>query len=198
MSRISIDKRRPRPFPAGPQSDFSRWLRELRMAPENKVPPLVRWVDRFLRLRKSKPKDTWQDVQRLFLEDLIEGQTPDWQIRQAGDAVQLYCSQFLPSTGAQREAPVDPPPNRDAALSEMRRLLRLRRYSPCTERSYLGWTNRFWAYRGDNRTTTPTPEDAKAFLSYLATRAKVSASAQNQEFSARPSRRAPAGRTHQG
>ena len=110
MSRISIDKRRPRPFPAGPQSDFSRWLRELRMAPENKVPPLVRWVDRFLRLRKSKPKDIWQDIQRLFPEDLSEGQTPDWQIRQAGDAVQLYCGQLLPSTGAQSETPVDPPP----------------------------------------------------------------------------------------
>ncbi|MCK4304734.1 MAG: phage integrase N-terminal SAM-like domain-containing protein, partial [Candidatus Eisenbacteria sp.] len=60
----------------------------------------------------------------------------------------------------------------------------LRHYSPRTERSYLGWTDRYLQYLGDPRTAPPTSADAKAYLSHLATRAKVSTSTQNQAFNA--------------
>lgn len=154
------------------------------MAPDCQIPFFVRWVERFLRLRKSRPKDVWTDVQKVFLENLSDGQMLDWQIRQAGDAVRLYCDQFLPSTGAEGETPPSSPHSREAALIEMRRLLQLRHYAPRTERAYLGWAHRFFRYLGLPRTTLPMPEDVKTYLSYFATRAKVSASTQNQAFNA--------------
>ncbi|MBI2190559.1 MAG: phage integrase N-terminal SAM-like domain-containing protein [Planctomycetes bacterium] len=73
----------------------------------------------------------------------------------------------------------------DAILARLRAVIRLRHYSRSTEKTYLHWTRRFPDYRrqcgGDD---APTAEDAKAFLTPLATVEKVSASTQNQAFSA--------------
>ena len=167
--------------------NFTDWLRQRRLAPENRIPYLVCWVERFLRLSASRSREAWQDTLRVFLEDLGQGETPDWQIRQAADAVSLYCGQFQRVPGVLTGMPPvihttlwDPP----AALREMEDLLRLRHYSPRTQRSYLGWVRRYSQYLGRKRSTPLTPEDAKAYLSHLATRRKVSASTQNQAFNA--------------
>jgi integron integrase len=69
-------------------------------------------------------------------------------------------------------------------LVELERLLRLRHYARRTQRAYLGWARRYLRYLGNGRSTPPTPEDAKAFLSHLATHGRVSASTQNQAFNA--------------
>ena len=53
----------------------------------------LRW---FRRLSQSRAPEDWHDPLRVFLKDLGEGQTPDWQIRQAADAVSLYCGKFHP------------------------------------------------------------------------------------------------------
>jgi integron integrase len=171
----------------GQLGGFSAWLRQRRIAPENQIPFFARWVERYLRLSKARPGQVWRDTLQIFLEDLAEGQTPDWQIRQAADAVRLFCDQFQPSSAvppAESAQPVDRAYGRQAALAEMRRLLQLRHYSPRTERCYLGWADRYLSYLGDQRTTPPGSADAKAYLSHLATRARVSASTQNQAFNA--------------
>ncbi|MBD3236054.1 MAG: integron integrase [Candidatus Eisenbacteria bacterium] len=69
-------------------------------------------------------------------------------------------------------------------LAEMRRLLRLRHYSPRTERSYLGWARRYLRYLGPAHLALPDTTDAKAYLSQLASRQRVAASTQNQAFHA--------------
>jgi hypothetical protein len=168
-------------------TDFAEWLRRRRLAPDNRIPYLVRWVERFLRLSASRPSEAWQDTLRYFLQGLEQGQALDWQIRQAGEAVSLFFGQFRPPSVAPAgrpqktdAAPCDPA----AALNEMERLLRLRHYSPRTQRSYLGWASRYLRYVGGNGSTLPTPDDAKAFLSYLATRRRVSLRPQNQAFHA--------------
>ena len=176
----------------GALGGFAGWLRQRRLAPENRIPYLVRWVERFLRLSHARPTEAWQDTLRVFLEDLGEGQTADWQIRQAGEAVSLYCGQFHPprevpaaeSQLAESQQKERQPPTIASTLADMRQLLRLRHYAPSTLRSYLGWANRFLRYLGGKRSNPPTLADAKAFLSHLATRAKVSASTQNQAFNA--------------
>ncbi|MBM3286842.1 MAG: integron integrase [Candidatus Eisenbacteria bacterium] len=67
----------------------------------------------------------------------------------------------------------------------MQDLLRLRHYSPRTQRAYLGWARRYLRYVGSNgECIAPGPADAKAFLSHLATRRNVAASTQNQAFNA--------------
>lgn len=78
----------------GAVSDFAGWLRQRRLAPEHRIPHFERWVERFLRFSRTRPPESWSDSLRVFLEDLAEGQAPDWQIRQAADAVSLYCGQF--------------------------------------------------------------------------------------------------------
>ena len=164
---------------------FADWLRERRLAPENRIPFFLRWVERFARLTRLRAGEEWQDTLRVFLEDLLEAQTPDWQIRQAGDAVSLYCGQFLkPGETPPGEAAQTPPLQAEEIVAEMNRLLQLRRYSPRTERSYSGWAKRFLRYLGPSRSSTPTTADVQAYLSYLATRRKVSASTQNQAFNA--------------
>lgn len=128
---------------------FERWVRARRLAPEQRLRFFVGWVERFLRLRAARTPEDWQDTLRVFLEDLSQGQTKSWQLRQAADAVTLYCGQFceprdtpvLPILPTESE-PVDP----NQILAQMRRLLELRHYSPRTNRTYLGWTRRFLQY----------------------------------------------------
>ncbi|MBU1698736.1 MAG: phage integrase N-terminal SAM-like domain-containing protein [Candidatus Eisenbacteria bacterium] len=115
----------------------------------------------------------------------------DRQIRQAADAVSLYCGQYkkldggnpesrLETTHEPQSRSLDPP----AALAELRRLLELRHYAPSTLSAYLGWSQRYLNFLGRNRKGPPTTADAQAFLSYLATRRKVAAATQNQAFNA--------------
>ena len=73
---------------------YEGWLRERRLVAENKVRFFAGWVERFLRLQSTRPAEVWQDTLRVFLEDLGEGRTQSWQLRQAADAVTLYFGQF--------------------------------------------------------------------------------------------------------
>src|SRR3972149_6181133 len=55
-----------------------------RVASDHKVPHLARWVERFMRLRDSRPREVWQDTLVVFLEDLGDGQDKPRQGRQGG------------------------------------------------------------------------------------------------------------------
>lgn len=78
-----------------------------------------------------------------------------------------------------------PPPVPDPALLDLvRRAIRVRHFSPRTERAYLGWVRRYVAFhRGRSPSDMGAPE-ASQFLNALATRWRVSASTQNQAVSA--------------
>ena len=65
-----------------------------------------------------------------------------------------------------------------------RAAMRLRRLSPRTERAYLRWMIRYWEFCGRRRPDQLGAAEVTAFLSHLATEAKVSASTQNQALSA--------------
>jgi len=202
---------------------YEGWLRQRRLVPEHKVRFFAGWVERFLRLQSIRPAEAWQDTLRVFLEDLGEGRIQSWQLRQAADAVTLYCGQFCerevtrvapvqhmsggslkstgkpytdPSGGASEfgEASGEPDAVGERAVAEgldptqilakMRQLMRLRHYASRTERSYLGWAQRFLKYVGKTGEDVPTPENVKAFLSHLAVHRKVASSTQNQVFNA--------------
>ncbi len=188
---------KPRPNRANRLSGYATWLVHRRLASRHHTPYFVRWVERFLGMVRTRPRESWQDTLRVFLEDLSDGGLPDWQIRQAADAVGLYCGQFLRSEEASREGartgdqpPHDRPPCAEppgepaAAFTEMQRLLKLRHYSPRTQRSYLGWVRRYLLYLKPLKSWPPQAADAQTFLSQLATRHNVAASTQNQAFNA--------------
>jgi hypothetical protein len=176
----------------GKLDDFETWLRRRRLVSEKEMSFVLRWVERFQRLQESRPREPWQDTLSLFLRDLEQGQVLDRQLRQAGEAVTLYCGQYC----VQKDTAVLPPdPIRDEPqepevpstprqiITQMQRVMQLRHYSPRTEASYVGWARRFMRYLRHTG-GSPSPEHVRAYLSYLATTRNVASSTQNQAFNA--------------
>jgi integron integrase len=69
-------------------------------------------------------------------------------------------------------------------LDRMRTAIRTRHYSPRTEKAYVGWAARFLAFCEPRRVESLGAAEVAAFLTHLATKHRVSASTQNQAFSA--------------
>lgn len=69
-------------------------------------------------------------------------------------------------------------------LDRVRHALRARHYSPRTERSYVSWIRQFILFHGKRHPDAMDKPEITEFLSYLATRRKVSASTQSQALSA--------------
>jgi integron integrase len=71
------------------------------------------------------------------------------------------------------------------ALAErVREGIRERHYSPRTEKSYVGWVRRFLAFHRYPDAKRIGAAEVRAYLTHLATNRRVSASTQNQAFSA--------------
>ena len=69
-------------------------------------------------------------------------------------------------------------------LELVRQALRLRHYSPRTERAYCGWVVRFVRFHGMRHPSELGAADVEAFLEHLAQERQVSASTQNQALAA--------------
>src|SRR5262249_8216722 len=69
-------------------------------------------------------------------------------------------------------------------LDRLRAAVRLRHYSPRTEKSYAGWVRRFILFHGKRHPLEMGAAEINAFLTHLAVEGRVSASTQNQAFSA--------------
>jgi integron integrase len=72
----------------------------------------------------------------------------------------------------------------ERALTAVRRALRARRYSPRTEKAYLGWIARFARFHGRAPLSALGQHEVDAYLTHLAVANRVSASTQNQAASA--------------
>ena len=73
---------------------------------------------------------------------------------------------------------------RGALLQRVRDTLRTRHYSRRTEKAYVGWISRFFAALHGTTPTDAGVDHVTAFLTRLATKDEVTASTQNQAFSA--------------
>lgn len=69
-------------------------------------------------------------------------------------------------------------------LDQVRERLRVKHYSLRTEESYLQWIRRFILFHGKKHPREMGVAQVEAFLSHLATDARVAASTQNQALSA--------------
>ena len=113
-------------------------------------------------------------------------------MRQAEQALRIYFVNFLDRPDWHRQpasAVVDEQGRADplAALEQLRLRLRGRHYSYRTEGSYADWARRFLSYAAEQQGAPHPKVDAAAvrnYLTHLAVRQRVSASTQNQAFSA--------------
>jgi hypothetical protein len=69
-------------------------------------------------------------------------------------------------------------------LERVRQAVRARHYSRRTEKAYAAWARRFLAFHNYRDPAVPGAPEVRAYLTHLAVRLKVSASTQNQAFSA--------------
>ncbi|HCP32323.1 TPA: integron integrase, partial [Candidatus Acetothermia bacterium] len=158
------------------------------LAPPKHQPHLARWVQEFLLFAEEHRGYTFEQTLDLFLAALGERVgIKSWQIQQAADAVRIYRYQYRADVSRAEEAgPEVTTAGRDGGkLARLQEVIRLRHYAKSTEKAYLNWTRRFLAYRAQvGLTGEPSAADVKAFLTRLAMVEKVSASTQNQAFSA--------------
>lgn len=77
--------------------------------------------------------------------------------------------------------PVPQPPR---LLDRVRGEIQARHYSPRTEKAYVAWIRKYIVFHGKRHPREMAEPEVKQFLSALATRGHVSASTQNQAFSA--------------
>jgi hypothetical protein len=69
-------------------------------------------------------------------------------------------------------------------LQRVRQEVRARHYSRRTEKAYAAWVQRFLVFHKYRDAAVLGAKDVQAYLTHLAVRQKVSASTQNQAFSA--------------
>lgn len=75
-------------------------------------------------------------------------------------------------------------PRKGRLLDQVRDAIRLRHYSYSTEKTYLHWVRRFIYFHGKRHPAEMGEDEIAAFLSYLASVSRVSASTQNQALNA--------------
>jgi len=74
--------------------------------------------------------------------------------------------------------------NKPKLLDQLREGLRARHYSRRTEKTYCSWVKRFIFFHNVRHPAEITEREINPFLTHLAVKEKVSASAQNQALSA--------------
>ena len=72
----------------------------------------------------------------------------------------------------------------ELVLGRVRQAVRQRHYSRRTEKTYAGWVRRFVAFHGYQDPARLGSADVRSYLTHLAVGLRVSASTQNQAFSA--------------
>jgi integron integrase len=77
-----------------------------------------------------------------------------------------------------------PQPNKPKLLDRVRQTIRFKHYSLRTEQVYVDWIKRFILFHGKRHPNEMGQDEIRDFLTHLATKGRVSASTQNQAFSA--------------
>jgi len=67
-------------------------------------------------------------------------------------------------------------------LDQVREVIRVKHYSPRTEKAYVNWIKRFIFYHGTRHPAEMGAEEVRKFVSHLALDCRVAASTQNQAF----------------
>jgi integron integrase len=171
---------------------FGRYVVERRLAPEHAAPYWLMWVRTFL--ARATLAGSTDDAIRQFVDRMAAADEPPWRVTQAEHSVRCFCisrrEDLTEKPSARLALDADGTVSDDEAVTALRDLARLRHYSPRTEEAYVHWVLRYFQYldaassSGRRSRHSVTASAVRSFLSHLATRQRVSASTQNQAFSA--------------
>ena len=171
----------------------------------------VRWVKKFNEFRVIRIRRSFRTIVNGDVVDFLQDQKtrlspPDWQSRQAQESVVLFLRNVigLEEIDARRVTDLlrggdgssvdgsDESNNVSVVVDETRpewyqvvqRSLRTQHYALATEEAYLEWLERFVRFHDDKDPRETGTDEVRAFLEHLALERNVSASTQNQAFSA--------------
>ncbi|MDQ6992993.1 MAG: integron integrase [Mariprofundus sp.] len=141
-------------------------------------------MEQFLHFACDYQDEPFEQVLVRF-EDLLtdNGSLEPWQLKQANDAITLYHFHFRHhENGAHTVANATPT---NEIMQKLHDWMRIKHYSPSTEKSYSHWIARFIRHTGEQRDNGELSiNNFSDFISYLAIQKKVSAATQNQAFNA--------------
>lgn len=179
------------------RTDFAQFLLQTGVATPGTEKYYVHWLHLFQRSRGRWPGYKWYEQLPEFLKVLKETKgRKEWQILQAEQAVRLYFTSYL--NRYEKEVARQPliivlnkvSFSSAEALAVFQDSLRLKQFSTHIVKNYLHWTQAFFLYleNGNNFSETIGLIEAqygvKKFMAHLAVQRDVSASTQNQAFSA--------------
>ena len=181
-------------------SDFDKALRENGIV-DPQACWYVIWVKHF---KATNPAVPLGDRNQADVEGFLTAlpgnhHLTTWMVDQASEALRVLYQQVFAApwawpwvcqartvgdTAARKSPPHVATPEEEALLQRLRTEIRVRRYSPKTERAYAGWALRFMAFRRGRDPHIPSAELVREFLERLATVHVVAASTQNQALNA--------------
>jgi len=156
--------------------EFEKHLAGLHVMEEKCQSYMVYWVKHFLYL--GKPDDA------SYSQILDHEEKPDWQIRQALEAVKIYRQFCGHSISGANAKPDDSGQGDEDPVTILRNKLCIRHYARSTIKTYTYWFSLYREFCSQRKIETNDDASFIAYLTYLALTKKVAASTQNQAFNA--------------
>ncbi|MFO8052950.1 MAG: integron integrase [Candidatus Omnitrophota bacterium] len=172
--------------------DFQQFLLKNKSVNKKKIPFYAYWVHKFIIFSNKYGNVANETTINKFLDYLCGLSTDDWKMQQAELAIDLLIEYSRFGQSQSKLIKIDyQKPNNEMLdiIDKVRKSIRLKHYSHCTEQTYVDWIKRFFSYINKKIPSrclkeNLNSENVKKYLSYLAIKRKVASSTQNQAFSA--------------
>lgn len=163
---------------------FSDYLIDQGLVPDKFLSFYIDWVHKaYQHVGKSLEATLLLDEENAFLERL-KLDVPIWKVKQARQALGLY-SHLLESHNKTSSSVAHAYDSQwKQRVDLMQKRLRVQQKSYSTEKSYIQWIRRFYAYLHGKNPAELSDNDIKHFITSLAVKEKVASSTQNQAFNA--------------
>ncbi len=163
---------------------FILFLSTKRIGSEKQRAFFVQWVKSFLSFSASAQNS---DERRKYIDPFLEKMAKtkeDWQVKQAKRSILLYFHSITHAKYKTSEQNIKTNSDWSHAIEQMVHAMRLRHLSHRTEKTYINWMRQFYRHVRGQAPKDLGTRHVTDFLTYLAVDRKVSASTQNQAFSA--------------
>lgn len=165
---------------------FKIFLTTKQLVHDKQIPFYLRWVASYSAFCEKSASPLHDDSQLATFLHALAKTKEEWQVKQAREAIRIFHF-FLSQKQSQEAGNVVAPDSQAAWMQlaqQLREALRLRHRSIRTEKAYLQWLRSFYVFLNGKEPQDIGSPDVKRFLSHLALERNVSASTQNQAFSA--------------